>query len=97
MHALPYAGDSATTKIVTENLPPARGEFAAACLLACWPLFFLGLSRAFFGIIICAVITLAMARLARKLIGGQRGDVLGAIEQLCEVGFLLACAAKFSP
>ena len=34
-----------------------------------------------------------MALTARRLIGGQRGDILGAVEQLCEAGFLLGCAA----
>jgi adenosylcobinamide-GDP ribazoletransferase len=30
---------------------------------------------------------------ARKLIGGYTGDVLGAVEQMFEIGFLLGVAA----
>jgi adenosylcobinamide-GDP ribazoletransferase len=30
---------------------------------------------------------------ARRLIGGHTGDVLGAVEQVFETGFLLAAAA----
>lgn len=34
--------------------------------------------------------TLAIALLARRALGGQTGDVLGATQQLAEIGFLLA-------
>jgi adenosylcobinamide-GDP ribazoletransferase len=94
MHALPYAGDPASAQINTQNLPPSRNEMCIALLLACWPLFLLGNARILLGIGICAIVTLAMASTARRLIGGQRGDILGAVEQLCETGFLLGCAAK---
>ena len=94
MHALPYAGDPASAKISTNNLPPTRGEMLIALLLACWPLFLLHGAQTILGIAICAILTFAMAATARRLIGGQRGDILGAVEQLCEAGFLLGCAAK---
>jgi adenosylcobinamide-GDP ribazoletransferase len=94
MHALPYAGDPASAKISTQNLPPSRGETLVALLLACWPLFLLHSAQIMLGIAICTIITLAMAVTAYRLIGGQRGDILGAVEQLCEAGFLLGCAAK---
>jgi len=94
MHALPYAGDPASAKVSTKNLPPSRNEMLIALALACWPLFLLGGPKILLGIGICAVVTLAIALTARRLIGGQRGDVLGAIEQLCEAGFLLGCAAR---
>jgi adenosylcobinamide-GDP ribazoletransferase len=94
MHALPYAGDPASAKISTQNLPPARNETLIALLLACWPLFLLGLTKTLLGISICAIVTVSMASVARRLIGGQRGDILGAVEQLCETGFLLGCAAR---
>jgi adenosylcobinamide-GDP ribazoletransferase len=35
----------------------------------------------------------ALAIWSRKLIGGYTGDVLGAIEQVFEIGFLLGAAA----
>ena len=93
MHALPYAGDEATAKISTRTKPPARSEVLVALALCAWPLVFLNGARALLGLAICAVLTIAMALTARRLIGGQRGDILGAVEQLCEVGFLLGCAA----
>jgi adenosylcobinamide-GDP ribazoletransferase len=36
-----------------------------------------------------------MARLARRRFGGQTGDVLGAVEQVCETLVLLVTAARF--
>jgi adenosylcobinamide-GDP ribazoletransferase len=93
MHTLPYAGDEATAKLSTRTKPPSPNEVFVALALSAWPLLFLNSARAFLGLAICAVLTLAMALSARRLIGGQRGDVLGAVEQLCEAGFLLGCAA----
>ncbi|NNM57582.1 adenosylcobinamide-GDP ribazoletransferase [Acidocella sp.] len=95
MHGLPYAGDPASAKISIENLPPTRTEMWIALLLACWPLFLLHYTNILLSLALCAILTLALARAANRLIGGQRGDVLGAVEQLCEAGFLLGCAAKF--
>lgn len=94
MHMLPYAGDPASAKISIENLPPTRTEMWIAMLLACWPLLLLHYSNALLALALCTILTLALARAANRLIGGQRGDVLGAVEQLCETGFLLGCAAK---
>ncbi|WP_332130185.1 adenosylcobinamide-GDP ribazoletransferase, partial [Azorhizobium caulinodans] len=31
----------------------------------------------------------AMTRLSNRLIGGQTGDVAGAVQQLCEIAFLM--------
>jgi adenosylcobinamide-GDP ribazoletransferase len=94
MHALPYAGDPASAKVSTQNLPPSRNEMLIALLMACWPLFLLDGPKILLGISTCALVTISIALAARRLIGGQRGDILGAIEQLCETGFLLGCAAK---
>jgi adenosylcobinamide-GDP ribazoletransferase len=93
MHALPYAGDEATAKISTRTKPPSQSEVFIALLLCAWPLLLLSGAHALLGLMICAVLTIVMALTARRLIGGQRGDILGAVEQLCEAGFLLGCAA----
>ena len=93
MYALPYAGDEASAKISTRTSPPSLTEMFVALAFCAWPLLLLNGARAVLGIAICAVVTLAMAATARRLIGGQRGDILGAVEQLCEAGFLLGCAA----
>lgn len=46
-------------------------------------------------IAICAAfaVAIAIALLAKQKIGGQTGDVLGAVQQLSEVAVLLCCAA----
>jgi adenosylcobinamide-GDP ribazoletransferase len=93
MHVLPYAGDEASAKISTRTKPPSRREVVIALALSAWPLVLLNGAKALLGLAICALLTIAMALTARRLIGGQRGDILGAVEQLCETGFLLACAA----
>ena len=46
-----------------------------------------------FGASLAGMAVAATAALARRQIGGYTGDVLGASEQLFEVGFLLAVAA----
>jgi adenosylcobinamide-GDP ribazoletransferase len=94
MHALPYAGDPASAKVSTKNQPPLRRELCIAAALACWPLLVLGGAHVLLGVLICAAATIALALTAKRLIGGQRGDILGAVEQLCEAGFLLGCAAR---
>ena len=40
-----------------------------------------------------AALAAAMASWAKRLLGGYTGDVLGAIEQMFEIGFLLGVAA----
>jgi adenosylcobinamide-GDP ribazoletransferase len=93
MHALPYAGDETSAKISTRAKPPSPNEVFIALALCAWPLLLLNDSKALLGLVICAAVTLAMALIARRLIGGQRGDILGAVEQLCEAGFLLGYAS----
>jgi adenosylcobinamide-GDP ribazoletransferase len=96
MHGLPYAGDPGSAKLSTQNAPPTIEENSTALILAAWPLFLLHLPNIILGLALCAAVTWGMARLSKKLIGGQRGDVLGAVEQLCETAFLLGCAAHFA-
>ena len=45
-------------------------------------------------VLIGAILALAMALIARRLLGGYTGDVLGAIEQVFELGFILGVAAS---
>ncbi len=45
------------------------------------------------GLLLGALLGALLARSAKRLIGGYTGDVLGAIEQLFEIGFLLGVAA----
>lgn len=55
-----------------------------------------GIGFAVVGAILLAGVFVLMERLCRRAIGGQTGDVLGALQQCCEIVLLLALAAKFS-
>jgi adenosylcobinamide-GDP ribazoletransferase len=48
-----------------------------------------GISAMLIGVVLLAAIGLLLARLARRQIGGQTGDVLGALEQAAEATLLL--------
>jgi adenosylcobinamide-GDP ribazoletransferase len=60
---------------------------ALACLLA---FALLGPSAAVAGLLTAGALALLVAALAVHRIGGVTGDVLGAVQQLAELGFLLA-------
>ena len=45
------------------------------------------------GLLLGALLATALALWARRLIDGYTGDVLGAIEQMFEIGFLFGVAA----
>jgi adenosylcobinamide-GDP ribazoletransferase len=64
-----------------------------ALVIASWPLALLPLDVALAGVALGAALTVTLALMARRLIGGHTGDVLGAVEQVFEVGFLLGAAA----
>ncbi|WP_029004542.1 adenosylcobinamide-GDP ribazoletransferase [Azorhizobium doebereinerae] len=49
-----------------------------------------GVSAAGAGIAAVLLVLFVMTRLSRRLIGGQTGDVAGAVQQLAEIAFLLA-------
>ena len=93
MRVTPYApsGEAGKWKPVPQGV--RTSEVLVALLIAAWPLVFLPPGAALLGIAGGAVLAIAMALLARRLIGGHTGDVLGAVEQLFEVGFLLGAAA----
>jgi adenosylcobinamide-GDP ribazoletransferase len=100
MTTLPYVGDIAASKVghATDRLRASEYAcalvftliaFAALATAAPW---WTGLAAALVG----ATLTLGVARLAARLIGGITGDVLGAIEQLSHLGILLAVAAAWT-
>jgi adenosylcobinamide-GDP ribazoletransferase len=94
MSAFPYAGDpdSAKSKPVPDGVTPM--ECLLALLLGLWPLLFLPSHQALIGLIGGCVLAAVIAFAAKRLIQGYTGDVLGAVEQLFELGFLLAVAAR---
>lgn len=93
MRLLPYVGDHAGGKWKPAPTGLGVGEVLTALLLAAWPLALLTPAAAAAGVSLGAILALAPALAARRLIGGQTGDVLGAIEQMFELGFLLGVAA----
>lgn len=93
MRATPYApqGEAGKWKPVPQGV--RRGEVVAAVLIAAWPLALLPPGAALVGLAGGAALAILMAAWAKRLIGGHTGDVLGAIEQMFELGFLLGVAA----
>jgi adenosylcobinamide-GDP ribazoletransferase len=97
----------ATLPVIMTALAPAREEGLAAgagrphplraaagvaiAILAALALLPAALATA--GLLAAAGGALVIAGLARRQIGGQTGDVLGAAQQLAEIGFLLAALA----
>ena len=90
MHTLPHARRDGLAQSVGR---PAFGATALACAIggaiAVLCLGAGGLMALITALGICA----AMALLAKRKIGGQTGDVLGATQQLSEAAVLLTCAA----
>jgi adenosylcobinamide-GDP ribazoletransferase len=82
----------------TDGLSATAGtipDFAArlAGLIGGAALFFLGLAGAILAALALVVLLFLLRRLCERQIGGQTGDVLGAVEQLSEIAVLLiACA-----
>jgi adenosylcobinamide-GDP ribazoletransferase len=99
-----HAAARATMPALMLLLPPARsdglshdagqpagaGVAAAAAIGFLVLVFCLPLGRAIVALILLVAIVALMAWLATRQIGGQTGDVLGALEQVGEIAVLLA-------
>jgi adenosylcobinamide-GDP ribazoletransferase len=91
MTIMPYGGDPGMAK----EGKPERASFAGltvAVLIALWPLVFFAPITGAGGVALGLLAAAVPAWQAWRLIGGRTGDVLGAVEQAFEVGFLLAVA-----
>jgi adenosylcobinamide-GDP ribazoletransferase len=96
MNALPYAGDTAAMKVSYTDAPVSVNDLRFALIIvgcALVPLAFVSILSVISGLLLGAIFAAAIALWARKLIDGYTGDVLGAIEQMFEIGFLLGVAA----
>jgi adenosylcobinamide-GDP ribazoletransferase len=69
--------------------PPIESATAAVVLGFVIAAICLGPLRAIVALILLSVVVALMAWLSKKQIGGQTGDVLGAVEQLSEIAILL--------
>jgi adenosylcobinamide-GDP ribazoletransferase len=96
MNALPYAGDTAAMKVNYADAPVSTNDMGFALIVvacALVPLAFVSVLSVISGLLLGTILAAAIALWARRLIDGYTGDVLGAIEQLFEIGFLLGVAA----
>lgn len=102
-HALaraPLAVLAATMPYAREGLAASAGRPEPwTALISCVVAVVIGFitlpaTTAMVAAIIAAVAAACLAALARRQIGGQSGDVLGAAEQACEVAVLLTLAAR---
>jgi adenosylcobinamide-GDP ribazoletransferase len=81
-------GLSATAGAVPDSTVLLAGSVAGAILL-----FTLGLHAAVLSILALALLFFLLRRLCENQIGGQTGDVLGALEQLSEIAVLMIASA----
>jgi adenosylcobinamide-GDP ribazoletransferase len=96
MNALPYAGDTAAMKVSYADAPVSGPDIRFALVVvvcALLPLAYVSIPSVISGLLLGALLAAAIALWARKLIDGYTGDILGAIEQMFEIGFLLGVAA----
>ncbi|QUS41065.1 adenosylcobinamide-GDP ribazoletransferase [Tardiphaga alba] len=96
MNRMSHSGDPASMKVSYVQSPVRRTEITFALItaaLAVLPLMLLAPRGVVIGLLLGAALGALLARWAKRLIGGYTGDVLGAIEQLFEIGFLLGVAA----
>jgi adenosylcobinamide-GDP ribazoletransferase len=91
-----YVGDVSAMKVAYADSPVRSDELRFTLLsvaAAMLPLIFVSIGAATMGLLIGAAMAAALAMWSRRLIGGYTGDVLGATEQLFEIGFLLGVAS----
>lgn len=96
MNRMSHSGDPATMKVSYVETPVRSAEITFAMItaaLALLPLMLMAPRGILVGLLLGAALGILLARWAKRLIGGYTGDVLGAIEQLFEIGFLLGVAA----
>jgi len=93
MRLTPYApsGEAGKWKPVPRGV--RTGEMLVALLIATWPLVLLPPGAVLAGLAGGALLASLLTLTAKRLIGGHTGDVLGGVEQVFEVGFLLGAAA----
>ena len=75
--------------------PPTPRCVTVAALLGVVALGILGLAATMIGLVVAASAWLFMAWLSVRQIGGQTGDVLGALEQIIEIAILLTAVAMW--
>jgi adenosylcobinamide-GDP ribazoletransferase len=87
MTALPAARADGLAAAAGRPHPWRTGAAGAIAVLVA--LLLLPAAAALLGVLTALVALLVLALLARRQLGGQTGDVLGAAQQLCEANFVL--------
>jgi len=93
MRATPYAPEGRPTRWTPTEGGVRTGELLVAVAIATWPLALLAPAAALAGLVGAVLGGSALAAFAQRRLGGHTGDVLGAVEQLAETGFLLGVTA----
>ncbi len=93
MRVTPYAPSGEPGKWKPTPMGVRTSEVVVALVIAIWPLLLLPMPAVGLGLALGSIAALLLARTSIRLIGGHTGDVLGAVEQVFEVGFLLGVAA----
>ncbi|WP_322515837.1 adenosylcobinamide-GDP ribazoletransferase [Rhodopseudomonas palustris] len=93
---LSYAGDVSGMKVSYAEEPMRKDEWVLVLVtvaLAALPLLLVSPLALITGLGFGAALAATIASWAKRLLGGYTGDVLGATEQMFEIGFLLGVAA----
>ena len=93
MAMLPYVREPSAAKLPPVGAGARWTDALVAVVLGGWPLVLLTAGRAALAVGLAACAAASLAWLARRLIGGITGDVLGAIEQVAEAALLLGASA----
>ncbi|MFQ5984008.1 MAG: adenosylcobinamide-GDP ribazoletransferase [Alphaproteobacteria bacterium] len=73
--------------------PPRDGTLIALALAAVIALILVGPATGFVAVTAAGLTALGVAALAQRQLGGYTGDVLGAVQQVAEIAFLIAVVA----
>jgi len=84
-----YVRPSEQSKSKPVGHKAAKGSFWIAALFGIAPLPLLPWKAVIISIIICALVFFIFSIYTRRRIGGYTGDVLGALQQLCEISFYI--------
>lgn len=90
MHAVPHARADGLS--FAAGRPEARPAWIAIAISALTAFFAFGFGGAILVLLIAGIVAFIVTKIAQRLIGGQTGDVLGAIQQLTELAVLVSAA-----
>lgn len=96
MRVLPYVGEAKGGKWKPSPTHLSLAELLTALAFAGLPLALSPGGVVGLALLIGAVLALAVVLLSRRLLGGYTGDVLGAVEQVFELGFIMGVAASMA-